>query len=140
MHFKEQQSEIDIYRKEVSELRQMVKQIIIMKKLFTLLAVIMTFSLNAQLATVTEDGNTGQRLSTSNASNHGNIGSGAVDLSTQPLTSSTNGATGTRSVAMGSQTKASGTFATAMGQATDNFTINKNGNIARFVAKGFIKL
>ena len=97
----------------------MVKQLIIMKKLFTLLAVIMTFSLNAQLATVTEDGNTGQRLSTSNASNHGNIGSGAVDLSTQPLTSSTNGATGTRSVAMGSQTKASGTFATAMGQATE---------------------
>ena len=90
-----------------------------MKKLFTLLAVIMTFSLNAQLATVTEDGNTGQRLSTSNASNHGNIGSGAVDLSTQPLTSSTNGATGTRSVAMGSQTKASGTLATAMGQATE---------------------
>ena len=53
-----------------------------MKKLFTILALTISFSMNAQLTTVTENGNTGQRLSTSNASNHGDIGSNAVDLST----------------------------------------------------------
>ncbi len=103
----------------MSNFNETVNLQLIMKKLFTLLALTIVFSMNAQLATVTEDGNTGQRLSTSNASNHGNIGSGAVDLSTSPLSSSTNGATGARSVAMGSQTKASGTFATAMGQTTE---------------------
>ena len=54
-----------------------------MKKLFTLLVLTISFSMNAQLAAVTEGGNTGQRLSTSKASNHGNIGDNAVDLSYQ---------------------------------------------------------
>ena len=55
-----------------------------MKKILTLLALTISFIMNAQLTAVTEGGNTGQRLSTSNASNHGNI-----DLSIQSLASST---------------------------------------------------
>ena len=52
-----------------------------MKKIFTILALTIVFNVNAQLAPVTESGNTGQRLTTSNTSNHGDIGSNAVDLS-----------------------------------------------------------
>ena len=74
-----------------------------MKKLFTLLALTISFSINAQLTAVTEGGNTGQRLSTSNASNHGNIGSNSVDLSYSSSESSTRGATGNYSVATGWQ-------------------------------------
>ena len=89
-----------------------------MKKLYTLLALTISFSMNAQLTAVTEGGNTGQRLSTSNASNHGDIGSNAVDLSYQNFTSSTRGATGTYAVAMGYNTTASGSRSTAMGEST----------------------
>ena len=46
------------------------------------------------LASVTESSNTGVRLSTSNASNHGEIGCNAVDLSYQNSSSTTRGATG----------------------------------------------
>ena len=60
-----------------------------MKKIFTLLALTISFSMNAQLTAVSEGGNTGQRLSTSNASNHGDIGSNAVDLSYSSGSSST---------------------------------------------------
>ena len=42
-----------------------------MKKIFTILALTIVFNVNAQLAPVTESGNTGQRLTTSNTSNHG---------------------------------------------------------------------
>jgi hypothetical protein len=52
-----------------------------MKHLFTLLALTIGFSMNGQLGPVTENGNTGQRLQTSNASNHRDIGYNAVDLS-----------------------------------------------------------
>ena len=86
-----------------------------MKKLYTLLALTISFSMNAQLTAVTEGGNTGQRLSTSNASNHGDIGSNAVDLSYSSSSSSTRGATGSNAVAMGLNTTASGTGSTAMG-------------------------
>ena len=89
-----------------------------MKKLLTLLALTMSFSMNAQLTAVTEGGNTGQRLSTSNASNHGDIGSNAVDLSYSSGSSSTRGATGSSAVAMGINTTASGLFSTAMGANT----------------------
>jgi len=90
-----------------------------MKKIFTLLALTMSFSMNAQLTAVTEGGNTGQRLSTSNASNHGDIGSDAVDLSIQSLANSTRGATGFKAVAMGSNTTASGSISTAIGNANE---------------------
>ena len=86
-----------------------------MKKILTLLALTISFIMNAQLTAVTEGGNTGQRLSPSNASNHGNIGSDAVDLSVQSLASSTRGATGFKAVAMGSNTTASGSYSTAIG-------------------------
>jgi len=89
-----------------------------MKKLFTLLALTISFSMNAQLIAVTEGGNTGQRLSTSNASNHGNIGSNAVDLSYQDSPGVANGATGRNSIAMGWNTKAEGSYSTAMGGDT----------------------
>ena len=89
-----------------------------MKKLFTLLALTISFSMNAQLTAVSEGGNTGQRLSTSNASNHGDIGSNAVDLSYSSGSSSTRGATGSSAVAMGINTTASGLFSTAMGANT----------------------
>ena len=70
------------------------------------------------LGSVTENSNTGVRLSTSNASNHGNIGSNAVDLSYQWASSSTRGATGISSTAMGQVTTASGNSSTAMGYIT----------------------
>ena len=89
-----------------------------MKKLLTLLALTLSFSMNAQLTAVTEGGNTGQRLSTSFASNHGDIGSNAVDLSYEDFSSTTKGATGTSSVAMGYSTTASGNYSTAMGNGT----------------------
>ena len=69
------------------------------------------------LSPVTEGSNTGVRLSTAVADNHGDIGAGAVDLSYQPNTS-TKGATGTYSTAMGSSTTASGLAATATGDQT----------------------
>ena len=70
------------------------------------------------LSSVTENGNTGQRLSTSNASNHGDIGSNAVDLSYSSISGLPFGATGNYSTAMGHQTTASGIVSTAMGYAT----------------------
>ena len=75
--------------------------------------------MNAQLIPVTENGTTGQRLSTSNEANHGDIGSNAVDLSNSDSASTTNGATGYASTAMGRSTEASGDYSTAMGLATE---------------------
>ncbi len=74
--------------------------------------------MNAQLVSVVENGNTGQRLQTSNASNHGDIGDNAVDLSYSSSSSITLGATGSNSTAMGSTTTASGSNSTAMGFIT----------------------
>ena len=69
------------------------------------------------LSSVNEGLNTGVRLSTANALNHGNIGNRAVDLSYQPSTSD-KGATGDASTAMGRSTEASGTSSTAIGDFT----------------------
>ena len=89
-----------------------------MKKIFTILALTIVFSVNAQLAPVTESGDTGQWLTTSNTSNHGDIGSNAVDLSYSSSASSTKGATGDYSSAMGQNTTASGRTSTAIGYDT----------------------
>ena len=89
-----------------------------MKNLITTLLLFIGLSLNAQLTSVTEGGNTGQRLSTSNAANHGDIGSNAVDLSYSSSSSTTRGATGFSSTAMGRSTTASGAYSTAMGSST----------------------
>ena len=53
------------------------------------------------LSPVTENSNTGVRLSTAVAANHGDIGSNAVDLSYSSSASTTRGATGDSSTAMG---------------------------------------
>ena len=89
-----------------------------MKHLFTLLALTIGFSINAQLVPVTENSNTGQRLTISNADNHGDIGFNALDLSFSDSPSSTRGATGNHSFAMGYITIASGIYSTAMGEGT----------------------
>ena len=60
------------------------------------------------LSPVTENSNTGVRLSTAVADNHGDIGSNAVDLSNSDSASTTRGATGESSTAMGRGTTASG--------------------------------
>ena len=70
------------------------------------------------LASVTESSNTGVRLSTSNASNHGEIGDAAVDLSKQGESSTTRGATGYGSFASGYNTTASESYSTALGSYT----------------------
>jgi len=70
------------------------------------------------LSSATENSNTGVRLSTSNASNHGDIGSNAVDLSYSASSSSSYGATGDYSTAMGYGSTASGTRSFAGGLYT----------------------
>ena len=70
------------------------------------------------LASVTESSNTGVRLSTSNASYHGDIGDAAVDLSKQGASSTTRGATGYGSLASGYNTTASESYSTALGSYT----------------------
>ena len=89
-----------------------------MKKISLLLALTISFSMNAQLTSVTENGNTGQRLTISNASNHGDVGENAVDLSYQNSSSSTKGATGYAATALGYLTTASGNRSTATGNNT----------------------
>ena len=87
----------------------------IMKKIILCLTVLMGFTMSAQLASVTENSKTGQRLTVSLAANHGDIGSNAVDLSFSDGGSNTRGATGTASTAMGYKTTASGNYSTAIG-------------------------
>ena len=70
------------------------------------------------LSAVTENSITGVRLSTSLAANHGDIGGNAVDLSYSVYSSTTLGATGYRSIAMGEETTASGVASSAMGKET----------------------
>ena len=74
--------------------------------------------MNAQLGSVTENSKIGQRLTVSNTNNHGDIGSNAVDLSYSNSVSTTKGATGSSSIAMGQGTIASGLYSTAMGYLT----------------------
>ena len=74
--------------------------------------------MSAQLSSVTENSKTGQRLTVSDINNHGDIGSNAVDLSYSNSVSTTKGATGSSSIAMGQGTIASGLYSTAMGYST----------------------
>ena len=74
--------------------------------------------MSAQLSSVTENFKTGQRLTVSDINNHGDIGSNAVDLSYSNSVSTTKGATGSSSIAMGQGTIASGLYSTAMGYLT----------------------
>jgi len=70
------------------------------------------------LESLDEGNGFGWRLIGQNPDNYGNIGSNAVDLSYSTITSSTRGATGERSRAIGSSTTASGNISTAMGNGT----------------------
>ena len=70
------------------------------------------------LASISENNNTGVRLSSSNSSNHGDIGGDAVDLSKQGQSSSIRGATGYGSFASGYNTTASEYYSTALGSYT----------------------
>ena len=89
-----------------------------MKNIILCLSVLLGFTMNAQLGSVTENSKTGQRLTVSLAANHGDIGSNAVDLSYSDGGSNTRGATGTASTAMGYKTTASGDYSTAIGDNT----------------------
>ena len=86
-----------------------------MKQVTTILAILVGFTMSAQLASVTENSKTGQRLTVSLAANHGDIGSNAVDLSYSDGGSNTRGATGTASTAMGYKTTASGIIPPQLG-------------------------
>ena len=73
---------------------------------------------SGNLEKVTEGVNTGYRISGRNAANHGDIGEEALDLSYQSGTSTTTGATGKYSTAMGHRTTATGDTSTAMWDST----------------------
>ncbi len=70
------------------------------------------------LEKITENSNTGWRLKGQDPANYGDIGADAIDLSYSSSSSTTRGATGNESTAMGSNTIASGYFSTAMGYLT----------------------
>jgi len=89
-----------------------------MKQVTTIFAILVGFTMSAQLSSVTENSKTGQRLTVSTAANHGDIGSNAVDLSYSNSVSTTRGATGSYSTAMGRNITASGLYSTAMGIGT----------------------
>ena len=95
-----------------------------MKNIILSLALVLPLVLSAQyssdyLQRFTESGKTGWRFSTAVAANYGNIGSEAVDLSYSGYSSSTKGATGDYSIAMGEGTTASGNNSTAIGALTN---------------------
>ena len=71
------------------------------------------------LEALNEGNGTGWRLKGKDPANYGDIGLSAVDFSTTPSASTTHGATGAYSTALGSYTKASGDYATAMGFHTE---------------------
>ena len=70
------------------------------------------------LEEITEGPNTGYRIVGRDTANYGDIGDNAVDLSYSSLASTTNGASGDYSTAMGFRTSASENFSTAMGNFT----------------------
>jgi hypothetical protein len=75
-------------------------------------------SLPLVVESISEGGNTGVRLSSANAANHGDIGNTAVDLSYQSSASSTTGATGQSSFAVGLDSTASGAHSVSGGYAS----------------------
>jgi cell division protein ZapA (FtsZ GTPase activity inhibitor) len=87
------------------------------------------------IESITENGNTGIRLSSANADLYGDIGNNALDLTfSNTGTDVSSGATGDSSVALGENTTASGTFSTALGVGTQatgqGATALGSGNIA----------
>ena len=87
------------------------------------------------IESITENGNTGIRLSSANADLYGDIGNNALDLTfSNTVTDVSSGATGDSSVALGENTTASGTFSTAIGVGShatgQGSTALGSGNIA----------
>ena len=84
----------------------------------------------SELQKITEGDNTGWRILGRDTATYGNIGPEAIDLSFSFNGSTTRGATGAISTAMGGGTTASGTYSTAMGNSTtasgDNSTAMGN--------------
>lgn len=72
----------------------------------------------SELQKITEAGNTGYRLLGADPLNYGNTGNRAIDLSLQNFASTTAGATGYNSIALGTTTTASGSVSTALGIET----------------------
>jgi hypothetical protein len=70
------------------------------------------------LEKITQNNISGWRLVEADPTNYGSIGTKAVDLSYSNIDSSTNGAIGAYSAAMGFNTEASGLFSTAFGNNT----------------------
>ena len=83
----------------------------------------------SELQKLTEGGQTGWRLLGRDPAYHGNIGSGAIDLTYSDEFSETTGATGVYSTAMGINTTASGAYSTAMG-------VNTNASGSTSIAMG----
>ena len=81
-------------------------------------SVVLPSSSSTGLEQVTEGGNTGRRLAGADPNNYGDIGVDAVDLSYSDTQSSTRGATGLSSTALGYRTTASDNASIAMGTAT----------------------
>ena len=75
-------------------------------------------SLPLVVESITEGSNTGVRLSSANAANHGDIGNTAVDLSYQSSASTITGATGQSSFAVGLDSTASGAHSISGGYAS----------------------
>jgi len=70
------------------------------------------------LEAIDEGGGTGYRIIGREASNYGNIGRDAIDLSYSSFANNEHGATGIRSTAMGGDTMASGISSVALGERT----------------------
>jgi hypothetical protein len=79
------------------------------------------------LEQITENGNTGFRLTGSDPNNYGDIGENSTDFSTQDQASSTRGATAPNAFAAGHRTTASGWHSTAFGQGS---TASGNNSVA----------
>ena len=82
------------------------------------------------LEQIFEGSNAGWRLIDGEFGNHGTIGDNAIDLSIQQNSSSTAGATGEFSIAMGASTQASGSSSTVLGRGSraEGFTSTAMGN------------
>ena len=79
------------------------------------------------LEQITENGNTGFRLTGSDPNNYGDIGENSTDFSTQDQASTTRGATAPNAFAAGHRTTASGWHSTAFGQGS---TASGNNSVA----------
>lgn len=89
------------------------------------------------LETLDEGNGAGWRLISENPDFHGDIGLSALDLSTNDSTSTTHGATGESSTALGFATAASGNYSTAMGNSTEASAIHATAGGRNTLASGY---